>query len=76
MNNTDKIAGMGDGDVAQPGMDMDKLQSKDPEFYQYLQQNDAELLHFSGEEDGGSDRDAPKGGRLKKKKLSHVTQGI
>lgn len=70
-NITDKTAEMGDGDMAEARMDMDKLQSKDPEFYQYLQQNDAELLNFSGEEDGGSsDRDAPEENRPRKKALA------
>ncbi|ODN06589.1 Nucleolar complex protein 2 [Orchesella cincta] len=38
-------------------MDLQKLQETDPEFFNFLKQNDAELLDFNDSDDDGSDSD-------------------
>ncbi|KAI4278026.1 MAG: hypothetical protein L6R38_005330 [Xanthoria sp. 2 TBL-2021] len=53
--------------------DLDALATKDPDFYKYLQENDAELLDFGGgdlaEVDQLSEDDKPKKKQKKSKKL-------
>ncbi|KAM0748136.1 Noc2-domain-containing protein [Meredithblackwellia eburnea MCA 4105] len=43
--------------LEQHAAELKALADKDPEFYKYLQENDAELLDFAGENGGDSDED-------------------
>lgn len=60
-----------DDDIGMSKEQMDALAKKDPEFYKYLQENDAELLQFEdadlGEIDALSGSEAEEEGPIKKK---------
>ncbi|MCJ1233439.1 Nucleolar Complex 2 protein [Varicellaria rhodocarpa] len=64
-----------EGELAEHKEDLDALAQKDPEFYKYLQENDAELLDFAPEDtnlagsDGNSEGELPKKKRKKGKQV-------
>ena len=69
---SDQDAGSGEGGIENHREDLNALATKDPDFYKYLQENDAELLDFGGgdlaEVDQLSEDEKPKKKRKKLKK--------
>ncbi|KAL9000184.1 MAG: hypothetical protein Q9169_001086 [Polycauliona sp. 2 TL-2023] len=70
---SDEEAASGEEGVETHQEDLDALATKDPDFYRYLQENDAELLDFGGgglaEVDQLSEEDKPRKRRKKSKNL-------
>lgn len=70
---TDQEAASDEEGIGTHQEDLDALATKDPDFYKYLQENDAELLDFAGgdlaEVDQLSEDDTPKKKQKKSKRL-------